>query len=379
MNVVRLVIFVSAVGLAAALMQVQGRDAAQRQTPLAPTAPIAPPRGGPYHGVAIQVHHADGAVETNRRLIREIAALGADTVAFSTAAYQDHAGATDLAIDPTRTASPQQWAELMAAARQRGLRRILMPIVLLRNPRGTEWRGIIYQNDWDAWFERYRKVVLHFARIAAANEIEIFMVGSELVSTVVHTAQWRRVIGEVREIYSGQLGYSANWDVYQKPEFWNDLDLVGMTSYHKLADKPGASVDTLVAAWKPIKNDIMGWQRKIRKPILFTEVGWCSQEGCAVEAWNYYRQEKTPPAGLEEQRRCYEAFCRTWADTPEVGGMIWWEWTSRPGGRTDFGYTPKGKPAETTLRAWFAEQRRIRERQNAATKPDADPPREPEP
>ena len=34
---------------------------------------------------------------------------------------------------------------------------------------------------------------------------------------------------------------------------------------------------------------------------------------------------------------------------------MWWEWDANPGGPGDFGYSPKGKPAEDVLRAWFAE------------------------
>jgi len=33
--------------------------------------------------------------------------------------------------------------------------------------------------------------------------------------------------------------------------------------------------------------------------------------------------------------------------------VIWWEWNATAGGPTDFGYTPKGKPAEQVLRQWL--------------------------
>jgi hypothetical protein len=92
-------------------------------------------------------------------------------------------------------------------------------------------------------------------------------------------------------------------------------------------------------------------------PILFTEAGWCSQEGCSVEAWNYYRQDHATAAGLEEQRRNYQAFVDTWRDDSCVGGIIWWEWTEGPGGPSDFGYTPRSKPAENVLRVLFANKR----------------------
>ncbi len=367
MNVARLGILLFAVVLAALLMRV--RDSAPEAVPARRAIPV--PSGGPLHGVALQIHSFGSAVPQHRRAIDEIAALGADTLLIAAAAYQDHAASNDLALDAKRTGTPEEWAEIFAAARQGGLRIILMPIILLDNPRGNEWRGVIRPDDWDVWFDRYRIILTYFARLAAQHDVEVLMVGSELVSTEVHTDRWKRVIREVRALYPapGKLAYSANWDHYRNIEYWDDVDLIGMTTYYKLADQPGPTLDTLERAWKPIRNDILAWQQKIGKPILFTEVGWASQEGCSVEAWNYYRHDKATAAGLEEQKRCYQAFANTWRDVDGVGGVIWWEWTSGQGGHEDFGYTPKAKPAERVLRDWFVYQRQQRAKQAASDAP----------
>ena len=50
-----------------------------------------------------------------------------------------------------------------------------------------------------------------------------------------------------------------------------------------------------------------------------------------------------------EQRRCYEAAIKTWANTPGLQGVFFWNWF--PDG--DRGYTPRGKPAEQVLRSWY--------------------------
>jgi hypothetical protein len=115
-------------------------------------------------------------------------------------------------------------------------------------------------------------------------------------------------------------------------------------------------VDEIVAYWKPLKDQISEWQRQVGKPIVFTEVGWCSQEGAGMAPWDYYRNQKASAAGLEEQRRLYEAFLQVWDGSPGVGGILWWEW-SVPAGPSDFGYSPKDKPAEQVLRQWFAKYR----------------------
>ena len=367
MNVARLGILLFAVVVAAFLMRV--RDSVPEAVPARRAIPV--PSGGPLHGVALQIHSFGSAVPRHRRAIDEIAALGADTLLIAAAAYQDHAASNDLALDAKRTGTPEEWAEIFAAARQGGLRIILMPIILLDNPRGNEWRGVIRPDNWDVWFDRYRIILTYFARLAAQHKVEVLMVGSELVSTEVHTDRWKRVIREVRAIYPppGKLAYSANWDHYRNIEYWDDVDLIGMTTYYKLADQPGPTLDALEQAWKPIRNDILAWQQKIGKPILFTEVGWASQEGCSVEAWNYYRHDKATAAGLEEQKRCYQAFTNSWRNVDGVGGVIWWEWTSGQGGHQDFGYTPKAKPAERVLRDWFVYQRQQRAKQAASDAP----------
>ena len=164
-------------------------------------------------------------------------------------------------------------------------------------------------------------------------------------------------------------------DHYKVVEFWDELDLVGMTSYYKLSAEPNPSLESLIEAWKPIKRGLLRWQARIGKPLLFTEVGWCSQEGASIEPWNYYYKQEATKVALEEQRRCYRAFMETWCDTPEVGGVIWWEWVDSPSGPEDFNYTPKGKPAEGELRTWFKTARKQR-RVTASSGRDTSPGRE---
>lgn len=333
--------------------------------PISPRPASLPSPDGPYHGISWQIHHSANAVEEARLLLPQIRELGADTVLISNPGYQEHAGSESFKLDPAVSPSKDQWREIFQIAHENHLRVVLMPIILLSNPRGTEWRGVINPPSWDDWFEQYTQFIVYFARLAAENHVEVLSVGSELVSTERYTDRWRKVIREVRKHFPGKLTYSANWDHYKVVEYWDELDLVGMTSYYKLSPAPNPTLETLITQWAPIKRGILRWQKKVGKPLLFTEVGWCSQEGTSIEPWNYYYSQVATPAGLEEQRRCYRAFMDTWKDTPEVGGVIWWEWNNTPGGPEDYNYTPRNKPAEKELRAWFQSVRR----KGSATQP----------
>lgn len=316
------------------------------------------PPNGQFHGMAIQLH-VDGtsAYEQYHRLIPEIAALGANTVLFVVHGWQEHAGTLDLHIDARKTPEAKDLGRLIDHATANGLQVILMPIVLLEHPRNNEWRGRIIPEgqDWDNWFKRYTSFIVQFAHIAERHHVAVLMVGSELIKTETYTNRWKRVIQEVRQNYRGKLGYSSNWDHYQttKIGFWPLLDYVGMTTYYDLAKAANPEMKEIDENWAKIKTDIQAFQREVNKPIIFTEVGWCSQEGSAHEGWNYYANQKATAKGHEEQLRLYKSFLKTWADAPGIGGIIWWEWDTTEGGKDDYNYTPRGKPAETLLREWF--------------------------
>lgn len=324
----------------------------------APVRPIS--KAAQFNGLAIQLHGGTDVYEKYHRLIPEIAGLGADTVLLVVHGWQEHAGTLDLHIDPRKTADAKELGKLCDLAKAQGLRVILMPVVLLEDPRNNEWRGKIVpaNHDWDGWFKRYNTFIQHFAAVAEKYHVDVLMVGSELVKTESYTDRWRRIIKEIRQNYRGKLSYSANWDHYQtnKIAFWNDLDFVSMTTYYELAKGKNPSRQEVDDSWKAIKKEILAFQREVRKPIIFTEVGWCSQEGAAHEGWNYYASQKATDAGMLEQSMLYESFIDTWSREPAVGGIIWWEWDITPGGPTDFNYTPRGKAAEAIIRQLFARQ-----------------------
>ncbi len=310
-----------------------------------------------FRGMAIQISYTVSGIEPYLKAVDEIAGLGANTLGISTAGYQEHAGSSGIMIDIRKCPTPEQFRDLIRRAKQKGMKVILMPVLLLSNPRGSEWRGVIQPPDWDEWFSSYLEFIKFFAKIGLDNNVEGLVIGAELISTESFRSRWIKIIEEVRKIYHGKLLYSSNWDHFRQVTFWDKLDVIGMTTYHKLADNENPDVATLLASWKKIKKEILEWQKPIGRPILFTEVGWCSQPGASVEAWNYYRHQNASKEGLEEQKRCYEAFIRTWRNEKAVAGAMWWEWTTDGSGPEDFGYTPKGKPAEKVLREWYREGR----------------------
>src|SRR5262245_16368545 len=165
--------------------------------------------------MAIQITHGPNAFDTYAPLLKEIADLGADTVLLSCAGYMEHARSQMIVPDVLRTPSKEDFVDLLLKAKEYKLRVILMPIVLLRYPRGSEWRGVIEPPDWDDWWRDYREFIAYFAQIAQEGEADAFIVGSELVSTEKYTAEWVKNIEVARRHFKGKLSYSANWDHYE--------------------------------------------------------------------------------------------------------------------------------------------------------------------
>jgi hypothetical protein len=322
----------------------------------------------PLRGVAIQIQRVDWT-DRYKQCIDEVAALGANAVSFVVDARQENGSSARIYLDMRMTPTPQMLGELIDHAKGRGLRVMLMPIVLLDAPRGEEWRGKIEPvkaddgvGGWESWWESYRSMITHFAWVAQGHDVDVLVVGSELVSTEDerHLPQWTRTIEQVRGVYTGLLTYSSNWDHYTSVKFWDQLDLIAMNSYWEFAPRskwtPGAqdavSVDEITRRWREIQSDLLPFVQEKGKPLLFTEVGWCSMANMAHEPWDYTKSEV--PIDLDLQRRLYEGFFQSWHGHHDLGGFMIWDWTPGDGGPNDRGYTPENKPAGELLKRWMA-------------------------
>ena len=162
----------------------------------------------------------------------------------------------------------------------------------------------------------------------------------------------------MRSRFDGKLTYSANWDHVDEIGFWDELDVVGMTAYFELTEKDGPTVDELVAAWTPIKERLLGLQARVKKPILFTEVGYPAQTGANRQPWNYllYRDSQKTKPDEREQADCFRALFRTWTDAPRAfEGMYIWNWWRHEDPKSDLGYSVFGRSAHAVIKQHFAE------------------------
>jgi hypothetical protein len=238
-----------------------------------------------------------------------------------------------------------------------------LPLVLLRTGTVEHWRGDIQPTQRWLWYRNYNRYIGRWADMARDLGVPLLSVGTEYSSLEKDTTAWRTIIANVRARYDGRLTYSANWDHLDVPLFWNDLDVVGMTGYHSLTTKNDPTVDEIVAAWAPIREKLMAAQARENKPILFTEIGYASQDGTNRDPWDYFRylhdldkdgRQKPPDHG--EQADCFAALFKVWGDAPQgFMGMYIWNWWRHEDPKTDYGYSVYGKPAYAVIKKYFAD------------------------
>src|SRR5690606_29371914 len=144
----------------------------------------------------------------------------------------------------------------------------------------------IVPEDAAEWFERYREMILHYAAIAAAEDVGQFVVGTELAGTIEAEDQWRRLVEEVRAVYRGPLTYAANHDSYGEVRFWDALDVVGIGAYCPLAEEPTDDVAQLTESWENIADEIEGLATSRGRRVNLREVGYPSQEGSVTRPFD---------------------------------------------------------------------------------------------
>ena len=227
------------------------------------------------------------------------------------------------------------------------------------------WRGSFEPTDPSAWFASYQTFIVHYATIAQAQGLPIFVIGCEFktLSGSAYQLNWETIISAVRAVYSGKLAYAANatgaGDEFSSVSFWGKLDIIGVDGYVPLTDEVNPTVAQLVSAWTENKNGfnaVAAFQNLQStyptEPLIFSEIGYISAAGTNEAPYN-------SPTGSSvydptEQADCYQAFFEVFSQqTSWMKGVFWWDWGVSPPSPGDTGYSPQLKPAGNVLAQWY--------------------------
>ena len=227
------------------------------------------------------------------------------------------------------------------------------------------WRSNITldnNQEWDVWFESYRENMLRYARIAQETKTELFCVGTELATSIKkQPKKWESLIDEIRQIYTGELTYAANWyDEYEHVTFWNKLDHIGIQAYFPLTKMKNPDLATIEKGWEKHLIALEAFHKKYDKPILFTEVGYRSDAEATIKPWEWteFLGPITKKKSDQTQQLAYEALFRQTWHQPWFSGVYIWQWDNRTmeeSAKADLDFSPRFKPAENIMAKWFGE------------------------
>lgn len=252
--------------------------------------------------------------------------------------------------------SPAGVRESIRIAHEAGVKVMLKPQVWLPG----SWTGTMdfsSDADWTAWEAAYERYILRFASLADTMQAEMFCIGTEFNNSIQKRPQfWHALIPKIKAVYHGKLTYSSNWDDWDKVPFWHELDYIGLGGYFPLIDDQHPSVEKLKEAWQPIRERLKKFSEAQGKPVLFTEWGYLSVDGCGWRNWELEKGIEGRNINEQAQANCMEAMLATFHNEDWWAGSFLWKWFPNMRGHEGYperDYTPQGKLAEKTLKKWY--------------------------
>jgi hypothetical protein len=243
-------------------------------------------------------------------------------------------------------------------AHEQGLKVMLKPQLWTHG----QWIGNLdfkTNKEWELFEVSYSKFILYWATVADSMDVELFCIGTEIQhSTDKRPNYWRNLIDDIREIYKGKLTYAPNWDDYEKVTFWDKLDYIGTDAYFPLLPDKTPSVCNLKDAWQPILKKLKAFSEKWNKPVLFTEFGYLSLDGCAFKTWELEKDRRSVDINEQAQSNAVQALLEVFAEEKWWAGGFLWKWypnlNSAAGeGKRARDYTPQGKLLEKVLKKMY--------------------------
>lgn len=251
---------------------------------------------------------------------------------------------------------PDGCQETIKMAKKNGFGILLKPQIWIG---GGVFTGTIQQNseaDWTDFERNYRDFVLKFAEIAEAEKVEVFCIGTELEQFVRQRPDfWKRLIRDVRAVFSGKLTYAENWDCFDQPSFLSELDYIGVDAYFPLAEGQHPSKEAIRNGWTPHLLKMKSSSQKYAKPILLTECGYRSVDFAAEKPWDFSREKKSVNETLQADLLSV-MFEEVWTQEWCAGGFIWkwFPFHERAGGAQNNQFTPQNKQAQQVITSYFA-------------------------
>lgn len=274
-----------------------------------------------------------------------------DTIILPVLGLQEHTYATHVyksSKEHEQIPTKEEVERVIGYCHEKGLRVILKCVV---NCLDGYWRAyinffskdVVCEPTWQDWFESYGAYVAYVADIAQKNQVEMLMVGCEMVCSDGQSSAWRALIAQTRNIYHGLITY--NCDKYQEDniDWWDACDVISSSGYYP------------VGTWDTQLRRIQKVVDTFDRPFFFAEAGCPSRDGSEYlpNDWSHDGawSEEAQSAYYKEMFTACEAF-------DFVQGFGLWDWKShlypRSAYHLDCDYAVYGKQAETIIQQYYA-------------------------
>ena len=136
--------------------------------------------------------------------------------------------------------------------------------------------------------------------------------------------------------------------------FWDKLDFIGIDAYFPLTAKKDPTKEELISAWQKNASEIDMWlkEKEPDKPIIFTEIGYCSADGTNIQPWVDLAKVSPVTIDQQEQADSLDTMLTVCSKFPWFKGFYWWSYFPQERW-SPLGYTIRGKKAEEVFSAWF--------------------------
>lgn len=219
--------------------------------------------------------------EAKKEIDYQISKCKVNAITFSFAAQQEHCYSTEIDWKGNHMPTDEALSNLIEYSKEKGLKTIVKPML---NVMDGYWRAYIrfFDEDvpcepkWKDWFNSYNDYLIHYAQFCETNNVDMLIIGCELVGTDHRQQEWRTLVKYIRDVYNGLLTY--NCDKYQEHnvKWWDVLDYISSSGYYPVGT---------------ISNEIDRIEKVVLKynlPFIFTEAGCPSVKGSSKipNDWN---------------------------------------------------------------------------------------------
>lgn len=284
-----------------------------------------------------------------KRNLTELSSIGINTIYIVTF-FQCRDEFHDSVYAGENTVSTSTIRLIIDLTRDAGIEPILKPHV---NPDNKVPRHCMEPDDPKRWIELYGSLLIEYAELSAEYDLNAFVIGTELDNIVDSPWFRERLLGDVRDVYDGELIYAASFDHFLSTSIWDHVDAVGVNAYFNMCRAESCPRSELVESWNYWLNLLDRFSVSKGKPVYITEIGYYSRKGCAINPGDWTRKSEIC---FEEQAKAYEALLCQAGGFDSIEGIFWWQWELNNAWNNDSAdYTPKDKPAEAVIEKYWGD------------------------